>query len=206
MSRIVPYKEEARIRILNAAQDAFAEKGYDQTTMEDIAQRIGVSKGALYLYFKNKDELCFANAARGSKILNKMNKECCEGASTGFEKVERLLSTLYQFYRDYPGYYLANWHSELPHYETESPAMVELKRAVSDNFRILEEAITEGIHDGSIRDDINPALAMLFWISALQGVINLSPAVEAFLQAHGVEHTDLISYAIDSMLRSVENQ
>lgn len=58
MSRLVPeYKEEARSRILNAAQAAFSEKGYDQTTMEDIAHKIGVSKGALYLYFPSKEEL-----------------------------------------------------------------------------------------------------------------------------------------------------
>jgi len=63
MSRVVPeYKEEARSRILTAAQAAFSEKGYDQTTMEDIAQRLGVSKGALYLYFPSKEAL-FGNIA-----------------------------------------------------------------------------------------------------------------------------------------------
>ena len=58
MPRVVPeYKEEAQSRILKAAQEAFSEKGYDLTTMEDIAQRIGVSKGALYSYFPSKREL-----------------------------------------------------------------------------------------------------------------------------------------------------
>jgi AcrR family transcriptional regulator len=58
MPRVVPeYKEEAQSRILEAAQEAFSEKGYDMTTMEDIAQRIGVSKGALYSYFPSKREL-----------------------------------------------------------------------------------------------------------------------------------------------------
>ncbi|MGZ4864149.1 MAG: TetR/AcrR family transcriptional regulator [Halobacteriota archaeon] len=58
MSRLVPeYKEEAKNRILGAAREAFSEKGYDQTTMEDVAHKIGVSKGALYLYFPSKEEL-----------------------------------------------------------------------------------------------------------------------------------------------------
>ncbi|MGZ4904431.1 MAG: TetR/AcrR family transcriptional regulator, partial [Halobacteriota archaeon] len=58
MPRVVPeYKQEARNRIVRVAQDAFAEKGYDQTTMEDIGNHLGVSKGALYLYFKSKEEL-----------------------------------------------------------------------------------------------------------------------------------------------------
>ncbi|MGZ4919555.1 MAG: TetR/AcrR family transcriptional regulator [Halobacteriota archaeon] len=58
MPRVVlEYKQEARNRIVRVAQDAFAEKGYDQTTMEYIGNRLGVSKGALYLYFKSKEEL-----------------------------------------------------------------------------------------------------------------------------------------------------
>lgn len=58
MPRVVPgYREEAKHRIMEAAQEAFSEKGYDQTTMEDIAQRLSVSKGALYLYFDSKEEL-----------------------------------------------------------------------------------------------------------------------------------------------------
>ena len=58
MPRVVPgYKDEAKRRIVSVALDVFAEKGYDQTTMEDIGNRLGVSKGALYLYFKSKEEL-----------------------------------------------------------------------------------------------------------------------------------------------------
>jgi AcrR family transcriptional regulator len=58
MPRVVPgYREEARSRILKAAQAAFSEKGYDQATMEDIAHKLGVSKGALYLYFNSKEQL-----------------------------------------------------------------------------------------------------------------------------------------------------
>ncbi|MGZ4908985.1 MAG: TetR/AcrR family transcriptional regulator [Halobacteriota archaeon] len=58
MPRVVPgYKEEAKHRIVSVALEVFAEKGYDQTTMEDIGNHLGVSKGALYLYFKSKEEL-----------------------------------------------------------------------------------------------------------------------------------------------------
>jgi len=44
-------------QILNAAMFAFAEKGFHQATMEDVANEAGLSKGTLYLYFKNKDDL-----------------------------------------------------------------------------------------------------------------------------------------------------
>src|SRR2546429_5424799 len=58
MPRVVPeYKEEAKNRIVSAANQVFAEKGYRQATMDDVAKKIGVSKGALYLYFASKEEL-----------------------------------------------------------------------------------------------------------------------------------------------------
>jgi AcrR family transcriptional regulator len=58
MPRVVPeYKEEARKKIIAAGMQVMNRKGYANTTMDDIATHIGVSKGVLYLYFRNKDEL-----------------------------------------------------------------------------------------------------------------------------------------------------
>jgi len=58
MPKVVPeYREEAKSKILEAAFQEFSEKGFHQTTMEDVAKRVGVSKGALYLYFNSKEEL-----------------------------------------------------------------------------------------------------------------------------------------------------
>ncbi len=58
MPKVVPeYKEEAKKKIIAAGIDVLRQKGYCATTMDDIAANLGVSKGALYLYFKNKDEL-----------------------------------------------------------------------------------------------------------------------------------------------------
>jgi len=58
MPKVVPeYKEEAKNRILEAANRVFAEKGYHEATMDDIAKRLGVSKGAIYLYFSSKEDL-----------------------------------------------------------------------------------------------------------------------------------------------------
>lgn len=64
MPRVIPeYKEEARTRIVTAANQVFGEKGYRQATMDDVAKKLGVSKGALYLYFASKEDL-FAEICR----------------------------------------------------------------------------------------------------------------------------------------------
>lgn len=43
--------------ILDAALACFTERGFAATRLEDVAQRAGVTKGTLYLYFRNKEEL-----------------------------------------------------------------------------------------------------------------------------------------------------
>jgi AcrR family transcriptional regulator len=52
-----PRREEVRRRLLEAASDTFLEKGYLDSTLEDIARRAGLSKGAVYSNFGSKQEI-----------------------------------------------------------------------------------------------------------------------------------------------------
>jgi AcrR family transcriptional regulator len=61
LPRVIPeYKERAKKRIVEEALKTFSENGYHETKMTDIATRIGVSKGAIYQYFKSKEDLFLA--------------------------------------------------------------------------------------------------------------------------------------------------
>ena len=54
------YKTELKEKIIQAAIESFSQTGYDRTKMEDIARRLGLSKGTIYLYFKSKEDLFVA--------------------------------------------------------------------------------------------------------------------------------------------------
>ena len=60
-------------RILNAAEDLFAEKGYSATSLGDVADRVGIRSPSLYNHFKNKEALYEA-------VLERL---LAEGAVTG---------------------------------------------------------------------------------------------------------------------------
>jgi AcrR family transcriptional regulator len=84
MPKVVPeYKEKARERILEAALRVFSEKGYHEARMEDIADRLGVSKRTLYLYYKNKEELYKAICAEAPKAVSRMLQSCLAGREAG---------------------------------------------------------------------------------------------------------------------------
>ena len=52
--------EETRSRILDAALELFRERGFEETTMREIARRAGVATGAAYYYFASKEDLVMA--------------------------------------------------------------------------------------------------------------------------------------------------
>ena len=53
----MPDHDEREAQILRAATAVILRQGYDKTTMSDIAEEAGVSRGTVYLYFKGKEEL-----------------------------------------------------------------------------------------------------------------------------------------------------
>jgi len=55
-------KPAKRADLIHAALSAFAEKGYHHATMQDVAERAGVSKGAVYEYFASKQDLFVCSA------------------------------------------------------------------------------------------------------------------------------------------------
>ena len=94
MPRVVKgYKETAKSTIVQAAIKVFAEKGYHGSTMEDVAQKLGVSKAALYQYFKSKDELLREiQSSSRQEIREELGKgfenhSIAEGAATLFETI-----------------------------------------------------------------------------------------------------------------------
>ncbi|EQB65028.1 MAG: TetR family transcriptional regulator [Thermoplasmatales archaeon E-plasma] len=63
------YRKQAMDTIMESASRLFFESGYQESSMDDIAREIGVTKGTLYLYFKNKEELLYEVCRRNTNLL-----------------------------------------------------------------------------------------------------------------------------------------
>ena len=72
-------KDLRKEKIIQHAFDLFAEKGYTETTMDDIVQSLGMSKGGIYNYFKSKEEMFLAIAEsrfnKRHKVVSEFNGE-----------------------------------------------------------------------------------------------------------------------------------
>ena len=86
------YRKQAMDTIMESASRLFFESGYQESSMDDIAREIGVTKGTLYLYFKNKEELLYEVCRRNTNLLednlDKMVTEDILESAKSFFKAE----------------------------------------------------------------------------------------------------------------------
>ena len=93
-------KEQKYNTILKAAETLFAQKGYHQTSIEEIADLAEVSTGAVYIYFKNKEDLLITLMQEIGHQLRKLLAE--EFKRTGFS-FDSFKNISFAFLRDFCG-------------------------------------------------------------------------------------------------------
>jgi TetR/AcrR family transcriptional regulator, repressor for uid operon len=89
------YKSDLREKIIQAAIESFAQAGFDRTKMEDIAKRLGLSKGTIYLYFNSKEDLFLAICEHYLKVMRDQQH------SAIFPKKEDLVLDSEHFYENF---------------------------------------------------------------------------------------------------------
>jgi len=97
-------KEEMRTLILNAARNIFLEKGYDHTSLRNIADVIEYSPGTIYLYFKDKDEIFHALHEEGfRRLLEKMQP--LQHVADPFERLKAMGRVYLEFAHENKDFY-----------------------------------------------------------------------------------------------------
>ncbi len=167
-------EKNARIKlILDSAAAIFREKGFRNSTIEDIAARARIAKGTIYLYFKSKSDLYFCLVQPALECLSKRLIQIAEDKEDGSDnRMRRLGRAIYEFYdMDTDAYYLLTRYNEEEYCKLLPEDRLErFKRIMRCNLKQGEIVIREGIEKGVFKD-VNPyAGAVIFW-SAFIGMI-----------------------------------
>ncbi|HEY8415044.1 MAG TPA: TetR/AcrR family transcriptional regulator, partial [Thermaerobacter sp.] len=86
-----PRLQERYEQLLGAAAEAFASRGYHQTTVKDIVDRAGVATGTFYLYFANKEQSC---AALIERLYGRVLAEVVAARQGRRTKLEKLAASI----------------------------------------------------------------------------------------------------------------
>jgi len=153
--------------ILQAALECFLSNGYQNTSMEDIVKKSGVSKGGIYWHFKSKEDIfVYMIEWWTNDWLRKVNKEFAQ--LTDVKSKLSKYSELYCKSMDHP---LARMLPELLSAEFNGENEKRLKQCFLTDRKLLAKALDEGISRQEIRDmnSDSDVLAHLF-VSMLDGI------------------------------------
>jgi AcrR family transcriptional regulator len=95
-------KEHRRNDIINAAENLFFSKGFENVSLNEIANEVHLGRSTIYLYFENKEELFFAIVLRGAIILHNLVQKEVKNSNTAIEKLSAFRRAYYTFSNKYP--------------------------------------------------------------------------------------------------------
>jgi AcrR family transcriptional regulator len=163
-------EEETRQRILKAARLVFVEKGFSKASIDDVVAACGMSVGAIYNYFPNKDELIRAsidasNRANASAIVADMQA----GGTLG-ERMERAMAGWWKSTVEVPGgpAFLAEAWAEA----SRRPIIRELMAVGSERATTVAAMfLRQGIASGELPADLDVETLARTYTALLNGLV-----------------------------------
>jgi AcrR family transcriptional regulator len=140
-------RDEKREAVLRAAVALFLEQGYHRATLAGVAERLNITKPALYNYFRGKDEILFECWAMGQERVDDLIAGIDAAGGNGLVKLRKLVGA-------YAAVMATDFGASLVRFDVrdlnaENAEIVRAgKRSIDHTFRSY---ITQGISDGSIK-------------------------------------------------------
>ncbi|MGD9009091.1 MAG: TetR/AcrR family transcriptional regulator [Desulfobacteraceae bacterium] len=156
-------------KILEAAVVVFAERGFFQSTVSQIAKQAGVADGTIYLYFKNKDDILVQFYEYKTSQVFRRFREAVNQAASAEQKLRSLVYThLDEFQKDINMaiVYQAETHQ---HQRLAQDIIKEMSKMYRD---ILTEVLELGQQEGHLRRNLYVGLVMRLITGAVNEVIN----------------------------------
>lgn len=135
-----------REAILATAAQLFLEKSYGRTSLNDVAERLEITKPALYHYFRNKEEILVECYRLGTGMIGEMLEQIAARCGTGLEKVEAFIYS----YANVMTVAFGRCVMRLDEGDLSGDARREVRTHKRKIDRRLRSFIQEGIEDGSI--------------------------------------------------------
>ena len=161
-SKGTPRAEDTRRKIYEAALELFREKGFDETTMRDIASKAGVALGGAYYYFSSKDAIVLAFYREMQETSNQPVLEALAGRKQLKDRIRCVLDKRLEL--------LALNRKFCAALFRHAPDAADPLSPFSDDTRLIREGAMEHMRiaaegsDAKIPSDLKPRLPYLLWL------------------------------------------
>lgn len=167
-------------RILDAALHSYGTKGYDATSLDQLAAELGVRKQTILYHFRSKPELLDAVIDRSSAELAQVLETALVGAGGGFDRIEAIVRSVFRLAMRRPE--LLGLLREMS--RLGPPAATRL----SDNLEPLVQRATEFMEAEMAMGHFRKSDARLLLLSVYSTVVGVATEVEV-MRGIGIEPT-----------------
>lgn len=204
MRRTRQEAEETRHRILEAAVELFEARGYSATRIQDIADRTGLTRGAVYWHFKNKNELYLHIFRMFERRLDRMLEESERLSRSPLERLRWLISRMVSSHDLMVGFRQVRMAAMTDFCRLHDSEMVRDHREwiTEKCLHIAERFIVQGKNAGEIRQDVEPRMAALAIVMFVMGCVGAQLNRMSALEER-YNSTDFVDFFIEG-LRSRE--
>jgi len=192
-------KLEMRDLIINTAVDLFVIKGFDKTSMRNIAEAIEYSPATIYLYFKDKNELLYAISEKAFFLFFQYFKTVLP-IKDPMERLNALGRVYINFAISHPAYYDLMFIMRSP---MESTHTVDDWPNGKKSHDILTSAVSECMEQGYFKHHDPHALSFMIW-STVHGIVTLYLR-NRMKMYHNEERKMLLDKALDSFRMILES-
>jgi AcrR family transcriptional regulator len=198
--------ESRRRFVVDAARRVFAEKGVENTTMEDIARAADYTRRTVYTYFKSHDEVCLLVLLEDQAARWELQKKAVAAADSGLAKLRAWADSLYGFVRDNPQYAHLElyWDFRGLNPRLISPSLFSRFKKQNDELADgLRDIFELGIRDGSMRGDLHVDMCISQFLYTLRSVLHR--AVSPGYSFAKFETEEYIQHYLDLFIRAIRN-
>jgi len=166
-SAATPRGDDRQAQLLGIACRLFSERGFNGTSLRDIAEEAKVTKAALYYHFPNKESLFAKIVLESLEALVNQVKDACAGVDTPEAKVKAFMVTTAENYQHNREAWIASSNAFRTHGDSPSKSKAV---ALRDEYeKLLRGFIRDGIDSGHFRD-VDPAMAGRVLLAAVNSM------------------------------------
>ncbi|MBE7324757.1 TetR family transcriptional regulator [Nocardioides sp. Y6] len=160
---------EKRAQVVSAATVLFKEKGFDATTLGDIAEAVSMDRASLYYYFPSKNEILQESVAGVTGRNLEMVRGLGSSDLSPSERIRNLIhNALVSFHENYPQVFVYIQEDMTRISDRDDPWAQTMLKQTREFEEALLDLIRDGVTQGAFRPDLNPVLVA----HAMWGMIN----------------------------------
>ena len=195
-----------REQIMKAAEKLFSEKGYVQTTIDDISKASEYSRRTIYAYYENKDDILHHIIEKGLQSLKADIENAVSHDDDFVGRYKAICMAMTKYQRDYP-HSVDNVNSVISA-NLDSSDVSDTVRSIlllgKEINTILASFIETGKENGIVRKDIVPMLTVYVLWSSITALLTLANTKGQFICSQfSISENEFLDYGFKQIINSI---